>query len=79
VEGADDRRVDALRDFGGSLNVVLTVDHDLRLDDGAEAVSLADGGIASEAPSLLLNEQVGRLAGLDVNPIKKSERSEIVK
>lgn len=69
MEGTDDVGVDALGNAGSGLDVVSTVNHDLRLNNGSQAVGLADGSVAGEAPSLLFDEEGGGLAVLDVNAV----------
>jgi hypothetical protein len=58
----------SLGDGRGDLDGVGAVHEDLRLDDGDEAVHLADGGVAGEAMDVLVNGQLGGgTAFLDVD------------
>lgn len=68
MKSTHDSRVNTLRDLRGGFDIMVTVDHHLRLNNRAEAVSLADSRIASKTPRLLLNQQVRGFASLYINP-----------
>ena len=63
VERLVDGGEDALGDGGAGLDVVGAVGEDLGLDDGDEAVLLADERVPGEALGVLLDGELGRLAG----------------
>lgn len=59
------RGKDPLCDLGAAVDIVRAVHEDLRLDDGDEAVLLADDGIASEAVRVGVDGELGWLVGSD--------------
>jgi hypothetical protein len=63
VERLVDGGEDALGGGGAGVDVVPAVGEDLGLDDGDEAVLLADQRVPGEALGVQLDRELGRLAG----------------